>query len=105
MVEITDTVTLELLGRMIQRVFDRLNAFEQNIPLQLKGMSAQLAAMDSRLGAMDNRLGAMDAHLQLIDNRLDQQDLKFRRIDESLDAIANHLVLIAADVSALRAPK
>jgi ABC-type transporter Mla subunit MlaD len=98
----TEVITLEWLGRTLQRVLDRVNAFEQNIPLQLKGMSGQLRTLDAQLAAMDNRLGSVDAHLQLLDSRLDQQDLKFRRIDESLDAIGNLATQIAAGVSALR---
>jgi hypothetical protein len=80
-----DTVTLELLGRQLQRVLDRMNAVEQNIPLQLK-------AMDARLDQMDARLDQMNAQFKLFDARFDQQDLKLQRIEESLDAIANRLL-------------
>jgi archaellum component FlaC len=79
-----DTVTLELLGRQLQRVLDRMNAFEQNIPLQLK--------------AMDARLDQMNAQFKLFDARFDQQDLKFQRIEESLDAIANRLLQAIVDL-------
>lgn len=75
-----DTITLEFLSRQLQRVLDRMNAFEQNIPLQLK-------AMDARLTQVDARLAQVDARLAQVDPRFDQLDLKFQRIEESLDAI------------------
>jgi peptidoglycan hydrolase CwlO-like protein len=86
-----DTVTLELLGRQLQRVLDHMNAFEQNIPLRLK-------AMDARLDQMDAQLDQMNTRFKLLDARFDQQDLKFQRIEESLDAIANRLVQAIADL-------